>query len=123
MKHILNESIPLVQGGVETLGMEMTDMEQDQVGASAELQEDPKEMNVGKGQNGEEEYPGMFHVDGFEDFEEFVLDFDDYDLLEAIHTQLNSPIEPIREYHQQSSLRGSRVALDHIFIHSGYAEH
>ncbi|KAK3569038.1 hypothetical protein QTP86_021551 [Hemibagrus guttatus] len=94
VKHILDESIPPAQGGVETLGMEMTDMEQDQVAASAEPQENPKE-NVGKGQNGEEEYSGMFHVDGFEDFEEFVLDFDDYDLLESIHSHLNSPAEPI----------------------------
>lgn len=36
-------------------------------------------------------------VDGFEDFEEFVLDFDDYDLLESIHSQLGSPLEPIRK--------------------------
>ncbi|KAM6934893.1 anion exchange protein 3 isoform 2-T2 [Xenentodon cancila] len=35
-------------------------------------------------------------VDGFEDFEEFALDFDDYDLLESIHSQLGSPLEPIR---------------------------
>lgn len=35
-------------------------------------------------------------MDGFEDFEEFVLDFDDYDLLESIHSQLGSPLEPIR---------------------------
>lgn len=82
-------------------------MEQDQVGASAETQENPKEMNVGKGQNGDEEYPGIFHVDGFEDSEEFVLDFDDYDLLESIHSHLNSPVEPIREYHQQHGFGGS----------------
>lgn len=78
--------------------MEMTDMEQDQVAASAEPQENSKET-VEEGQNGEEEYSGMFHVDGFEDFEEFVLDFDDYDLLESIHSHLNSPVEPNREYH------------------------
>lgn len=36
--------------------------------------------------------------DGFEDLEEFVLDFDDYDLLESIHSQLGSPVEPIREF-------------------------
>ncbi|XP_035860262.1 anion exchange protein 3 isoform X2 [Sander lucioperca] len=29
------------------------------------------------------------------DFEEFVLDFDDYDLLESIHTQMGSPEEPV----------------------------
>lgn len=37
------------------------------------------------------------NVEGFEDFEEFVLDFDDYDLLESIHTQLGSEVEPIRK--------------------------
>ncbi|XP_049584825.1 anion exchange protein 3 isoform X3 [Syngnathus scovelli] len=35
-------------------------------------------------------------VEGFEDFEEFVFDFDDYDLLESIHTQLGSPDDSIR---------------------------
>lgn len=83
----------------------MTDIEQDQVGVSAEPQENPKE--TGTGQNGEEEYPGIFHVDGFEDFDEFVLDFDDYDLLESIHSHLNSPVEPIREYHQQHGCGGN----------------
>lgn len=39
----------------------------------------------------------LSNVDGFEDFEEFVLDFDDYDLLESIHSQLGSPLEPIRK--------------------------
>lgn len=96
--------------------MEMTDLEKDQVGASAGPQENPKEMNVGKGQNGEEEYSGFFHVDGFEDFEEFVLDFDDCDLLEAIHTQLNSPVDPVREYYQLSGLRGRQGGLrSHIY--------
>lgn len=123
MKYILNESIPLVHGGVETLGMEMTDIEQDQVGASAEPQRNPKEMNVGTGQNGEEEYPDILHVDGFEEFEEFVLDFDDYDLLESIHSHLNSPVEPICEYCQQHGLGGNWVALDHIVIANGCAEH
>lgn len=33
-----------------------------------------------------------------DDFEEFVLDFDDYDLLESIHTQLGSPEEPVRKF-------------------------
>lgn len=98
-------------------------MKQDQVGSSTEPQENPKEMNIGKGQNGEEEYPGIFHVDGFEDFEEFALDFDDYDLLESIHSHLNSPVEPIREYHQQRNLGGSWGALDHMFIPSSFAEH
>lgn len=39
----------------------------------------------------------LSNMEGFEDFEEFVLDFDDYDLLESIHTQLGSPPEPIRK--------------------------
>lgn len=39
----------------------------------------------------------VFNADGFEDFDEFVLDFDDYDLLESIHTQLGSPEEPVRK--------------------------
>lgn len=39
----------------------------------------------------------VFNIEGLEDFEEFVLDFDDYDLLESIHTQLGSPLEPIRK--------------------------
>lgn len=30
---------------------------------------------------------------GIEEFEEFVFDFDDDDLLESIHTQLESPLE------------------------------
>lgn len=42
-------------------------------------------------------HSSLSNVDGFEDFEEFVLDFDDYDLLESIHTQLGSPLEPIRK--------------------------
>uniref|UniRef100_A0A3B3THU2 Anion exchange protein n=1 Tax=Paramormyrops kingsleyae TaxID=1676925 RepID=A0A3B3THU2_9TELE len=33
-------------------------------------------------------------LEGFEDFEEFVLDFEDYDLLESIHTHLGSSPEP-----------------------------
>lgn len=107
VKHILDESISPVQGGVETLGMEMTDMEKDQVAVSAEPQENPKEMIVGKGHTGEEDYSGIFHVDGFEDFEEFVFDFDDYDLLESIHSHLNSPVEPTRKYSQQHGLGGS----------------
>ncbi|TWW80470.1 Anion exchange protein 3 [Takifugu flavidus] len=43
-----------------------------------------------------ERHGSASNVEGFEDFEEFVLDFDDYDLLESIHTQLGSPLEPIR---------------------------
>lgn len=44
------------------------------------------------------ERQGSFSLaDGFEDFEEFVLDFDDYDLLESIHSHLEAPQEPSRE--------------------------
>ncbi|XP_035995547.1 anion exchange protein 3 isoform X3 [Fundulus heteroclitus] len=51
----------------------------------------------GLGTSAQYERQGSFSlVDGFEDFEEFVLDFDDYDLLESIHSQLGSPLEPIR---------------------------
>lgn len=49
-------------------------------------------------QNQSEHYSSLSNMDGFEDFEEFVLDFDDYDLLESIHTQLGSPIEPMRKF-------------------------
>lgn len=56
------------------------------------------DTDAGKGRYGDQENPlGSFAVDGFEDFEEFVLDFDDYDLLESIHSQLGSPVEPIRK--------------------------
>lgn len=44
-----------------------------------------------------EHHHSLSNAEGFEDFEEFVLDFDDYDLLESIHTQLESPIEPVRK--------------------------
>ncbi|XP_028992354.1 anion exchange protein 3 isoform X4 [Betta splendens] len=47
-------------------------------------------------QNQNEHYSSLSNINSFEDFEEFVLDFDDYDLLESIHTQLGSPIEPMR---------------------------
>lgn len=43
-------------------------------------------------------HSSLSNVDGCEDFEEFVLDFDDYDLLESIHTQLGSPLEPVRKF-------------------------
>ncbi|KAG9349444.1 hypothetical protein JZ751_027887 [Albula glossodonta] len=39
---------------------------------------------------------GGFSVEGFEDFEEFVLDFEDYDLLESIHSHLGSSPEHTR---------------------------
>lgn len=38
------------------------------------------------------------------DFEEFVLDFDDYDLLESIHTQMGSPEEPVCKLCGDSSI-------------------
>lgn len=44
-----------------------------------------------------EHHSSLSNVEGSEDFEEFVLDFDDYDLLESIHTQLGSPLEPVRK--------------------------
>lgn len=46
-------------------------------------------------QHQHEHYSSLSNVEG--DFEEFVLDFDDYDLLESIHTQLGSTPEPIRK--------------------------
>ncbi|XP_054908848.1 anion exchange protein 3 isoform X2 [Poeciliopsis prolifica] len=43
------------------------------------------------------ERQGSFSLaDGFEDFEEFVLDFDDYDLLESIHSHMEAPQESSR---------------------------
>lgn len=45
----------------------------------------------------QERHGSSSNVEGFEDFEEFVLDFDDYDLLESIHTHLGSPLEPVRK--------------------------
>lgn len=48
-------------------------------------------------QHQHEHHSSLSNVEGFEDFEEFVLDFDDYDLLESIHTQLGSPTEPTRK--------------------------
>ncbi|KAM6979108.1 anion exchange protein 3 isoform 4-T5 [Tautogolabrus adspersus] len=43
-----------------------------------------------------EPHSSLSNAEGLEDFEEFVLDFDDYDLLESIQTQVESSIEPIR---------------------------
>lgn len=45
----------------------------------------------------QERHGSSSNMEGLEDFEEFVLDFDDYDLLESIHTQLGSPLEPVRK--------------------------
>lgn len=79
--------------------MEMTDVAQEHAGVMANNREHQAEMDGGNTHSGEEKYPsGVFPVEGFEDFDEFVLDFDDYDLLESIHSHLGSPLEPIREY-------------------------
>nr|XP_057937168.1 anion exchange protein 3 isoform X6 [Doryrhamphus excisus] len=47
-------------------------------------------------QHQHEHHSSQSNVEGFEDFEEFVFDFDDYDLLESIHSQLGSPLDTIR---------------------------
>lgn len=57
-----------------------------------------------------ERHGSSSNVEGLEDFEEFVLDFDDYDLLESIHTQLGSPLEPIRKSPDLTKIRS--VALE-----------
>lgn len=61
-----------------------------------------------------ERHGSSSNVEGFEDFEEFVLDFDDYDLLESIHTQLGSPLEPIRK--SQELVQIHFVALEFGFL-------
>ncbi|XP_014029993.1 anion exchange protein 3 isoform X2 [Salmo salar] len=45
----------------------------------------------------------QFNMEGLEDFEEFVLNFDDYDLLESIHDHLGSPEDaaPLEPDHDQ----------------------
>lgn len=58
-----------------------------------------------------ERHGSLSNAEGFEDFEEFVLDFDDYDLLESIHTQLGSPLEPIRKLWEVVFLCSFWVAL------------
>lgn len=45
-----------------------------------------------------ERHGSSSHGEAFEDFEEFVLDFDDYDLLESIHTHMETPAEPMRKF-------------------------
>uniref|UniRef100_A0A3B3DVK2 Anion exchange protein n=1 Tax=Oryzias melastigma TaxID=30732 RepID=A0A3B3DVK2_ORYME len=56
-----------------------------------------RRRSVQKGlQHLHEHHSSLSNMDGFEDFEEFVLDFDDYDLLESIHTHLETPLEPTR---------------------------
>lgn len=90
--------------------MEMTDIEgqENQVHGTSEKKHatdyhaTDRRCSVQKGfgttkQHQHEHHSSVSNVDGFEDFEEFVLDFDDYDLLESIHTQLGSPLEPIRK--------------------------
>ncbi|XP_054644215.1 anion exchange protein 3 isoform X4 [Dunckerocampus dactyliophorus] len=47
-------------------------------------------------QHQHEHHSSQSNVEGFEDFEEFVFDFDDYDLLESIHSQLGSPLDSVR---------------------------
>ncbi len=55
--------------------MEMTD-----VGKEKDMSGD-SDADAGKVHYGDQENPlGSFAVDGFKDFEEFVLNFDDYDL-------------------------------------------
>lgn len=48
--------------------------------------------------NVHERHGSSSHGEAFEDFEEFVLDFDDYDLLESIHTHMETPAEPMRKF-------------------------
>lgn len=75
----------------EASDVEMTDVEKERDGST----EEGPDVETGKGHHGDQQNPvGSFALDGFEDFEEFVLDFDDYDLLESIHSHLGSPIEP-----------------------------
>ncbi|KAI7808708.1 anion exchange protein 3 isoform X2 [Triplophysa rosa] len=71
----------------------MTDVgkERDRHGSSGE----GPGVETGNGHHGDQQNPaGSFTLDGFGDFEEFVLDFNDYDLLESIHSHLGSPVEP-----------------------------
>lgn len=58
-----------------------------------------------------ERHGSSSHGEGLEDFEEFVLDFDDDDLLESIHTHLGSPLEPIRKFWEGSFQRFSSTFL------------
>lgn len=53
----------------------------------------------------------LSNVDGLEDFEEFVLDFDDYDLLESIHSQLESPLDPMRKLEPSGVSGASALTL------------
>lgn len=58
-----------------------------------------------------ERHGSSSNVEGLEDFEEFVFDFDDYDLLESIHTQLGSPLEPIRKSPGLTQIRSLALEL------------
>ncbi|MGH0122892.1 UNVERIFIED_CONTAM: hypothetical protein FKN15_008817 [Acipenser sinensis] len=61
-----------------------------------EEQETLAEGCRGKGEGEGKEETGCFSVDGYEDLEEFVLDFEDYDLLESIRTHLGGCDTPPR---------------------------
>lgn len=89
------------EGGIlddpETPGVEMTDVGKEKDRSDGSGEEHP-DADAGNGHCRDQENPlGSFALDSFEDFEEFVLDFDDYDLLESIHSHLGSPDEPIRK--------------------------
>lgn len=83
------------RGGAEARAKKMTEKEPKQHRAqrgSSSMTPSHK-PNAGSGHE-EGHHGGLFSVEGFEDFEEFVLDFEDYDLLESIHTHLGSPVDP-----------------------------
>ncbi|MGH0114464.1 UNVERIFIED_CONTAM: hypothetical protein FKN15_017764 [Acipenser sinensis] len=61
-----------------------------------EEQEGLAEGCRGKGEGEREQQTGCFSVDGYEDLEEFVLYFEDYDLLESIRTHLGRCDTPPR---------------------------
>ncbi|XP_055733821.1 anion exchange protein 3-like isoform X3 [Salvelinus fontinalis] len=58
----------------------------------------------------------QFNMEGLEDFEEFVLNFDDYDLLESIHDHLGSPEDavPLEPDHDQLGSPENREPLGPI---------
>ncbi|KAK1789209.1 hypothetical protein P4O66_015155, partial [Electrophorus voltai] len=83
------------QGGAEASVVDMTAVVQVHDDGGADLQEEG-EAEETQGPFKQDEYPSeVFPVDRFEDFEEFVLDFEDYDLLESIHSHLGSPTGPL----------------------------
>lgn len=87
--------------------MEMTDIEglEDQGQGSSDKRPDTdqhgpeRQPSVQRGLGTPKQllHGSLPNVEGLEDFAEFVLDFDDYDLLESIHTQLGSPQESVRK--------------------------